>query len=501
MCGIIGAVCHEQALQDIYDGLIALQHRGQDAAGIMTFNDRFHVTKRSGLVQNVFKHKNVQNLQGNLGIGHVRYTTTGSAGEAQESQPFFVNSPFGIGLIHNGNLTNYEELHKELVNENHRYLNTNSDTEVLANVLAEELAKCSKKTLEPDDMFCAVKKVFERVKGSYSVITLVGDHGLLVFRDPHGIRPLVLGSRNGKKGIDYFVASEGVAFDILNVKLERDVQPGEAVFIDKNTHKVHSKQLVPSQWAPCIFEWVYLARPDSTLDNVSVYKARLRMGESLARKVKVAIEKGEIEIDTIIPVPDTSRPVAQAMGSALSIRVREGLIKNRYIGRTFIMPDQKQRKKSIRYKLNPIPFEIRNKNVLLVDDSIVRGNTARKIIELVRNAGARKVYIASAAPPLRHPCVYGVDLASRSEYVAHNLDDDGIAKAIGADGIFYQELEDLHESVMTKHTKATNFCDACFTGKYPTKEVDEDVLARAEASRSKVKTDEMNDSQLPLLNG
>ncbi len=487
MCGIIGLFSTSQAVQHIYDGLIVLQHRGQDSSGIMTYDGRFYLKKGNGLVQDVFKAKHMMMLKGNIGLGHVRYTTAGSADASSEAQPFYVNSPYGISLIHNGNLTNYDELKHELTQNNARYLNTGSDTEALINVLADEVAKHnthekSASQLESKQLFTAVKGVMRRVKGSYSVISIIAGHGLLAFRDPHGIRPLVLGKRETAAGTEYVVASESVAIDILDFEFVRDVLPGEAIFIDLKG-QLHTMQISQTKWAPCIFEFVYIARPDSVIDKVSVYKSRLRMGTFLGKKIKKEISRKKMQIDVVIPVPDTARSSAFEIAAELGVPYREGLIKNRYIGRTFIMPGQKLRQKSIKYKLNAIPLEIKGRNVLLVDDSIVRGNTSRKIVEMVKAAGAKKVYLASCCPPLKNPCVYGVDMPTRKDFIAHNMSFDEIAKAIGVDALFYQTLEDLEKAVKAGNKDITNFCTACLSGKYPTPEVTEKMLDRVEATR------------------
>lgn len=490
MCGIIGVFTTNHAVQSIYDGLIVLQHRGQDSAGMMTYDGRFYLKKGNGLVNDVFKAKHMLMLKGNIGLGHVRYTTAGCSDAASEAQPFYVNSPYGIALIHNGNLTNYEELKQELTNYNARYLNTGSDTEALINVLADEIAKMNNSGsgdhavshLAPQQLFGAVSGVMKRVKGSYSVISIIANHGLLAFRDPHGIRPLILGKRDTALGVEYVVASESVAIDILDFEIVRDIKPGEAIFVDLKGN-VHSMHITPTQWAPCIFEFVYIARPDSVLDKVSVYKSRLRMGTLLGKKIKKEITQKNIHVDVVIPVPDTARSSAFEIAVELGVPYREGLIKNRYIGRTFIMPGQKLRQKSIKYKLNPIPLEIKNRSVLLVDDSIVRGNTSRKIVQMVRQAGAKKVYLASCCPPLKNPCVYGVDMPTRKDFIAHNMTVDEIAKAIGVDALFYQTLEDLQKAVKAGNPDITNFCTACLSGTYPTPEVTEALLEKVEASR------------------
>lgn len=498
MCGIIGICAATPVVQDIYDGLIVIQHRGQDSAGIVTYEDRFYLRKGNGLVRDVFQPRHIMRLHGNMGIGHVRYPTAGCYTDA-EAQPFYVNSPFGIALVHNGNLTNYTALREEVTKNNSRYLNTDSDSEVLLNVLADEIGKMRAKKLSPTQIFSALKKVYSRLKGSYSVICMIGGHGVLAFRDPHGIRPLLFGKKNASTGTDYIVASESVALNTLGFEVIRDVNPGEAVFIDID-RQIHLKQIAQTSWAPCIFEYVYLARPDSVLDKISVYKSRLRMGSFLAEQIKKAMKKG-LKIDVVVPIPDTARSSSFEIAAELGVPCREGLIKNRYIGRTFIMPGQGIRKRSIKYKLNPIPLEINGKNVLLVDDSIVRGNTSRQIIQMVRDAGAKKVYFASCCPPLRNPCVYGVDMPSRKDFIAHNLTIEEVGKALGADAIFYQELKYLVKAVQKGNPRVTNFCTACLSGKYPTSDVTEEVLQRAEQARGGIQAEEggNGDDQLALL--
>lgn len=498
MCGILGIANTGPAVQDLYDGLIVLQHRGQDSAGIVTYSDRFQLKKGNGYVRDVFQAKHMVRLKGNFGIGHVRYPTAGSY-DAAEAQPFYVNAPFGIALIHNGNLTNYIELKEQVTKDNSRYLNTSSDSEVLLNVLADEVANLRKTKLQASDIFSALKKVYARIKGSYSVLALIAGHGLLAFRDPNGIRPLILGKRETPAGTEYAVASESVTLDTLGFEIVKDISPGEAVFIDLK-REIFMEQIEKTKWAPCIFEYVYLARPDSVLDGISVYKSRLRMGKFMAAPIKEAMKKG-LKIDVVVPVPDTARSAAFEIAAELGVRCREGLIKNRYIGRTFIMPGQGIRRRSIKYKLNPIPLEIEGKHVLLVDDSIVRGNTSRKIIEMVRGAGAKSVYFASCCPPLRNPCVYGVDMPSRKDFIAHNLTIEEVGKAIGADAIFYQTLEDLVKAVGAGNPKINNFCTACLSGKYPTPDITEEVLQRAEAARGSIQAEEGGDGdeQLVLL--
>ncbi|MBN1494792.1 amidophosphoribosyltransferase [Candidatus Peregrinibacteria bacterium] len=493
MCGIIGIISSGNVNQEIYDGLITLQHRGQDSAGMVTYDGHFNLKKGNGLVRDVFHTKNMLRLLGNIGIGHVRYPTAGSY-RVEESQPFYVNSPYGIALVHNGNLTNYESLKKEVLENEKRFLNTRSDSEVLLNVLAHELRTLGVKQMAPKDIFKAMHHVFKRVKGSYSIISLIAGHGLLAFRDPYGIRPLIVGKKTSTKSTDYIIASESVALDTLGYEVVSDVQPGEVVYIDMN-HNLHRKICVDKPtWAPCLFEWVYIARPDSTIDNINVYKTRLRLGEYLVDKIK----KANIAIDVVMPVPDSGRSAAIPLAAKLGVPYREGLVKNRYIGRTFIMPGQDLRQKSVRFKLNPIKLELKGKKVLLVEDSIVRGTTSKKIIEMVRAAGAKKVYIASCAPALISPCVYGVDMPTRKDFIAYKLSNDVIAKVIGADKVFYQDLKDLVKAAQKGNPKITGFCGACFSGKYPTPEVTEVTLREAEESRRQAYPEEVQDSDEAL---
>lgn len=505
MCGILGLMENHPVAQDIYDGLIVLQHRGQDSAGIVTYDTHFNLKKGNGLVRDVFHTKNMIRLGGSMGIGHVRYPTAGSY-RVEEAQPFYVNSPFGIALIHNGNLTNYEELKKEVVNKDLRYMNTTSDSELLLNVFAQALRDLkidTINTLTPEKIFHAMETVFRRLKGSYSVIAMIAGYGIVAFRDPYGIRPLCIGKReDGGIMPEYILSSESVAIDTLDFQFISDIQPGEVVFIDMK-HNLYRKQVAEKKWAPCIFEYVYLARPDSIIDDVSVYKARLRMGVTLAKKIK---ESG-IKIDVVVPVPDSSRSGALSLAAELGVNYREGLVKNRYIGRTFIMPGQQIRKKSIHYKLNPIKLELKNRNVLLVDDSIVRGNTSKKIVDMIRAAGAKKVFFASCAPPLINPCLYGVDMPSKKEFVANNLNVEEICKVIGADKLFYQDTKDLLDSAKKGNPHVTGFCHACMGGKYPTPEVTEEMLEKAELSRGEVhkiesimdEEDDIKEDQMALL--
>ena len=483
MCGILGVMATSPVNQLLYDGLMVLQHRGQDAAGIATAEgNTFHLHKGPGLVRDVFRTRNMRALPGNWGIGHVRYPTAGSAYSFAESQPFYVNSPFGIVLGHNGNLTNAEQLKGEMFRLDRRHINTNSDSEVLLNVLAHELQSSSHGyELDVESIFQAVAGVHRRCRGAYAVVALIAGYGLLAFRDPYGIRPLVYGKNETPEGTEYLVASESVALDTLGFEIIRDVEPGEAVFIDLN-HKLHTMQCAQQAvYSPCIFEYVYLARPDSVIDGVSVYEARLAMGEFLAEKVKQHIPVDEI--DVVIPIPDSSRPAAMELAHALNIPFREGFVKNRYVGRTFIMPGQAMRKKSVRQKLNTVGQEFKGKRVLLVDDSIVRGTTSREIVEMARAAGAVKVYFASAAPPVRFPNVYGIDMPTRAELIATGRDDAGIAAEIGADALVYQDLDALKKSISSIRADLTDFDASCFDGCYITGDIDEYYLDAVEGNR------------------
>jgi amidophosphoribosyltransferase len=483
MCGIIGIVGKNPVSQLLYDGLLVLQHRGQDAAGIVTCDgNTFFMHKSNGLVKDVFQTRHMRSLNGNAGIAHVRYPTAGSS-SAAEAQPFYVNSPFGIVLAHNGNLTNSEQLKSEMFKQDLRHINTSSDSEVLLNVLAHEIERTSKSAVLNNDMaFDAVAGVHRRCKGAYAVVAMIADFGLLAFRDPNGIRPLVIGKMETEKGTEHIVASESVALDVLGFTLVRDVEPGESVFIDMDGNLFSKQCAEKSKLTPCIFEYVYLARPDSVIDGVSVYQTRLDMGATLADKIKR--EWSDLDIDVVIPIPDTSRPSALQVGLALGLEYREGFIKNRYIGRTFIMPGQELRKKSVRQKLNPIRVEFAGKNVLLIDDSIVRGTTSKQIVQMARDAGANKVYFASAAPPVRFPNVYGIDMPSRDELLATDRTDAEICAEIGADGLIYQDLEALEAVVLALNPNIQDFDSSCFDGHYVTGDVDSVYLGRIEALRA-----------------
>lgn len=483
MCGIIGVVAKTPVNQLLYDGLQVLQHRGQDAAGIVTAEgNTFHMHKGNGMVRDVVRTRNMRSLLGNMGIAHVRYPTAGSSSSA-EAQPFYVNSPFGIVLAHNGNLTNSEQLKQELFRQDLRHVNTNSDSEVLLNVLAHELQECATNhKLDAAAIFAAVEGVHRRCRGAYAVVAMIAGYGLLAFRDPFGIRPLVIGHAETEEGPEYLIASESVALDTLGFKMVRDVAPGEAILVEEGG-KFFSQQCAENPVCyPCIFEYVYLARPDSVIDGVSVYETRLYMGESLAEKIRKQLNP--LDIDVVIPIPDTSRPSALQLANRLGLTYREGFIKNRYIGRTFIMPGQAMRKKSVRQKLNPIGIEFKGKNVLLVDDSIVRGTTSRQIVQMAREAGARKVYFASAAPPVRFPNVYGIDMPTRQELLATGRNDAQIAQEIGADAVFYQDLDDLIDAVKKANPQNTHFETSCFDGQYITGDITPEYLAAVEAQRN-----------------
>jgi amidophosphoribosyltransferase len=482
MCGIVGIVGQSPVNQRIYDALTVLQHRGQDAAGIMTEREgELCVRKDVGLVRDVFHQRHMLQLAGNVGIGHVRYPTAG-CDRADEAQPFYVNSPFGIGLGHNGNLTNVETLSEDIVHGDRRHLNTSSDSEVLLNVFASELQKCSGSRLSPQDIFGALEALFRRCQGGFAVVSLIVGHGIVGFRDPNGIRPLVLGRRETPRGLEWMLASESVALDMLGFRLVRDVNPGEAVFVDKQG-RLFSHQCAPClRHTPCIFEYVYFARPDSIIDNISVHKARMRMGEKLAEKLRRL--RPDHDIDVVIPIPDTSRTSAMQLAAALGVRYREGFVKNRYIGRTFIMPGQEMREKSVRGKLNAIDLEFRGRNVMLVDDSIVRGTTSAQIIEMAREAGAIKVYFASAAPPVRYPNVYGIDMPVASELVAAGRSEDEVARLIGADWLIYQDLGDLVSACRHDDARIQEFDTSCFSGQYTTGDVTADYLGRLVQERA-----------------
>lgn len=483
MCGIAGIVSTRQDVnQDLYEALTVLQHRGQDAAGIVTCEgDRFHLRKGSGLVRDVFHTRHMMNLRGKMGIAHVRYPTAGCTSSA-EAQPFYVNSPYGITLAHNGNLTNAESLKRDLFVQDQRHLNTDSDSEVLLNVFAHELHELGKLKIGPADVFQAVSGVHARCRGAYSVVAMIPGFGVLAFRDPHGIRPLVYGERQTEEGTDYMFASENVALDVLGFSTIRNVAPGEAILIERDGSLQARQCAEKSSLSPCIFEYVYFARPDSILDSISVYKARRRMGDKLADKIRRL--RPDHDIDVVIPIPDTSRTSALQLANQLGVKYREGFIKNRYIGRTFIMPGQQLRRQSVRQKLNAIGMEFQGRNVLLVDDSIVRGTTSEQIIQMARDAGARKVYFASAAPPVRYPNVYGIDMPAAHELIAHGRTDEEVEKALGCDWLVYQDLEDLIGAVQRGNPDIQEFDTSCFNGHYVTGDIDAAYLDRLSNHRN-----------------
>jgi amidophosphoribosyltransferase len=505
MCGIVGVVSSAPVNQLIYDALLLLQHRGQDAAGIVTLLERkFFMHKAKGMVRDVFRTRNMRGLPGNVGLGQVRYPTAGNAYSEEEAQPFYVNAPFGIVLVHNGNLTNAHALRAELFSTDHRHTNTESDSEVLLNVLAHELERSTRGgMLNSTTVFEAVRNVHRRLRGSYAVVALIAGYGLLAFRDPYGIRPLAMGrSADGT----VMITSETVALEGSGHTFERYVAPGEAVFVDLKG-QVHTEQCAESpSLNPCIFEFVYLARPDSVLDGISVYQARLNLGETLAKRVVSTVPPSDI--DVIIPIPESSRPSATQLAHLLGIPYREGFVKNRYVGRTFIMPGQGVRKKSVRQKLNAIASEFKGRNVLLVDDSIVRGTTSREIVQMARDAGARKVYLASAAPPVRYPNVYGIDMPTKDELVAHDRTIEEIRELIGCDALIYQDVEGMKRAIMkaapavseSPDMKINGFDASCFDGVYVTGDIDTEAISRMNGSRPRIEETEEDSSRLALPN-
>jgi len=486
MCGVIGIYGNNEVFKDLYQGLLSIQHRGQDSAGIITYDGcRFHTKKGNGLVRDIFTKDHFKRLTGHIGIGHTRYPTIGG-GRGEDAQPFFVNSPFGIIMAHNGNVINYRELNKILFNQYHRHLTSNNDVEIILNIFAQELAEQHIKSIKPKNIFYAVKKVFESVKGSYAVVAYIADQGMLAFRDPYGIKPLVYGKRKEEILPAYAVASESVSLNIMNFSEIKNIEAGQALFIDKN-RRLHTQKITECPHTPCLFEWVYFARPDSYIDNVNVYDCRVNLGRFLADEIR----KHNLKIDVVVPVPDSARDAAIEIARRLNLKYREALVKNRYIGRTFIMPADQQRRASVRQKLNPIPSELKGKNVLLVDDSIVRGNTSRAIIDLVRECGAKKVYFGSYSPPLRYPCVYGIDMQTKTEFIARNATVEQIAKKIGADKVIYQSLESLKKAVHLGNKNLTQFCGACFDGNYPTGDVTPELLRSIENDRKLSQKDQL----------
>jgi amidophosphoribosyltransferase len=477
MCGVIGIWANDSVVRDLYQGLLAMQHRGQDASGIITYDGRFHTEKGNGLVRDIFTAEAIQHLRGPVGVGHTRYPTVGGGG-GEDAQPFQLNSPFGIIMAHNGNVANYRELKEELFEKHHRLLNSDCDVEILLNIFAESLAHQRARTLEPEHVYRAVESVFAKVKGGYSVIAYIAEQGMVAFRDPYGIKPLAYGLRKDGLTPSYAFASETVTLNIMNFGDIHDVEAGQAVFLDKK-RRLHKKKLAHCAHSPCLFEWVYFARPDSFLDKANVYKCRVNLGRFLAAEIR----KRRLEIDVVVPVPDSARDAAIEIARRLNLKYSEALVKNRYIGRTFIMPVDEKRKDSVRQKLNPIASEVKGKKVLLVDDSIVRGNTSRAIIDMVRECGAKKVYFASYSPPLRHPCVYGIDMQTKTEFVAQGVAERDVARKIGADRVVYQSLASLKKAVQLENPKIKSFCAACFDGIYPTGDITPDLLEDIETER------------------
>ncbi len=481
MCGVIGLFDNENVVSKLYSSMLTIQHRGQDSAGILTFDGTFHLKKGNGLIRDIFDQKNIARLQGNIGIGHTRYPTVGE-GSVEDAQPFWLNFPFGIAGAHNGNITNFFQLKKELNDKSKKIINSNCDMEVVLNVFAEYIEKFKNKKITPEIIFNAVKYVYKRVKGSYAVVLYIAGIGMLGFRDPYGLRPLLFGETKpeltNEKSI-YGFASESTSLSVLNFDIIRDVEPGSAIFINEDK-EIFEKKLSSKPHRPCIFEYIYFARPDSDLNGINVYSSRVELGNSLAKKIK----KLKLDIDIVSPVPDSARTASIAIARKLKLKYREGLVKNRYIGRTFIMPEDNARKESINQKLNPIEAVFIDKNVLLVDDSIVRGNTSRAIVQMVRNAGAKKIFFASYSSPLTNPCFYGIDMQTKGEFIALNSTEEEIAKKIGADLVIYQDIKDMERSVRAQNKQIKSFCKACFTGDYPTGDITEDMLVQIENDRA-----------------
>jgi len=481
MCGVIGLFDNKNVVSKMYSSMLTIQHRGQDSAGILTYNGTFHLKKGNGLIRDIFDQKNIARLQGNIGIGHTRYPTVGE-GSVEDAQPFWLNFPFGIAGAHNGNITNFFQLKKELNDKSKKIINSNCDMEVVLNVFAEYIEKYKNKTITPEIIFNAVKYVYKRVKGSYAVVLYIAGIGMLGFRDPYGLRPLLFGKKQAELTNEkpiYGFASESTSLSVLNFDLIRDVEPGSAIFINEDK-EIFERKLSNKPHRPCIFEYIYFARPDSDLNGINVYSSRVELGNSLAKKIK----KLNLDIDIVSPVPDSARTASIAIARKLKLKYREGLVKNRYIGRTFIMPEDNARKESINQKLNPIGAVFKDKNVLLVDDSIVRGNTSKAIVQMVKNTGAKKIFFASYSSPLTNPCFYGIDMQTKGEFIALNSTEEEIAKKIGADLVIYQDIKDMESSVRTQNKQIKSFCKACFTGDYPTGDITEDMLGQIENDRA-----------------
>jgi len=477
MCGVIGIYSNNEVFAELYQGMLAIQHRGQDSAGIITYDGRFHTKKGNGLVRDIFTPDHAKRLTGSIGIGHTRYPTIGG-GRGEDAQPFLVSSPFGIMMAHNGNVVNYADLKRLLSEKYHRLLNSDNDVESILNIFAQKIAERKAGVLAPDDVFAAVAGVYKEIVGSYSVVSYIAGQGLVAFRDPYGIKPLVYGVRRDGIVPSYAVASESVSLNIMNYGEIRNIAPGEALFIDRSRN-VHVKRILKRPHSPCLFEWVYFARPDSFIDEVNVYRCRINLGKLLAEEIRTS----GLHIDVVVPIPDSARDAAIEIARKLNLKYREALVKNRYIGRTFIMPEANDRKSSVRMKLNPIAAEFKDKDVLLVDDSIVRGNTSKAIIEMARECGARHVYFASYSPPLRYPCVYGIDMQTRTEFVARDSDPDQVARKIGADKVIYQTLDNLKKAVRMENPNLKQFCAACFDGCYITGDVTPEMLQKIEKER------------------
>jgi len=481
MCGVLGIFSTEPVIGPLYTGLLTLQHRGQDSAGILTYDGRFHLKKGNGLVRDLFEERHIERLKGTVGLGHTRYPTVGE-GTGEDAQPFWINHPYGIAAAHNGNVVNFFELKRELFQKSHKIINSNCDVEAILNVFAEALERPGRPEITPEAVFQAVRQVYRRVKGSYSVVLHIADRGMVAFRDPYGLRPLLFGCDNRQLVPAFAFASESVTLDLLGFSQVRDVAPGSVVYIDQN-RAVHEKKLKSAPFRPCIFEYVYFARPDSYLNGINVYQARVDLGRALARRIRAS----GMDIDVVVPVPDSSRPAAIEIARMLRLKYREGLVKNRYIGRTFIMPGDRLRQRTIRQKLNPIADVFQGKKVLIVDDSIVRGNTSRSIIQMVRQAGARTVTFASYSAPLTHPCVYGIDMQTRSEFIASGAREEEVAARIGADRVLFQDLRDMEAAVRRQHPAVRSFCTACFSGQYPSGDVSPDYLEQIEQEREQLK--------------
>ena len=485
MCGVIGIWANGQVFRDLYQGLLAIQHRGQDAAGIITYDGRFHTKKGNGLVRDIFKAAHAERLTEAIGIGHTRYPTIGG-GRGEDAQPFQLNAPFGLMMAHNGNVVNYVALKKHLAERHHRLLNSDNDVESILNVFAVALEAQNPDSLTPEIVFRAVESVFRQVIGGYSVVAYIAGQGMAAFRDPFGIKPLSWGQRRDGVVPSYAIASESVSLNIMNFSDIRDIPPGSAIFFDHN-REIHMKRIWDKPHSPCLFEWVYFARPDSIIDGVNVYRARVHLGELLAEEIR----KAGLPIDIVVPIPDSARDAAIEIARKLNLKYREALVKNRYIGRTFIMPAVNDRQNMVRFKLNPIAAEFKDRNVLLVDDSIVRGNTARAIVGLVRDCGARNVYFASCSPPLRYPCVYGVDMQTRKEFVARDRNEEEVALRIGADRVIYQTQENLVKAIRMENPNLGRFCAACFDGNYITGDVTPEMLQSIEDQRRKASSGQM----------